>query len=366
MKNTWKFLLVGSLVGLLAVGGNAQEQTLGVQDVPKAPTIAPNPNPDERKIPLDNAETGNSMTSPKTSKDLLYFGMEAAKKGDYSAAFNFFTQACDNGNPAGCFAVGTMYMNGVGIQTDIQKAERYYQLGCSGGDATACSNLAMIYDYKEQASASDKEKALQLYMTGCQGGDALACNNLAYMYANGDGVQKDYYKAMQYYKYSCDAGSDLGCYNLGLLTNTNNIYGYNRANLTIVDMNYLACNAGDIGGCANLGWIYANGLNGAPVSYYYAARYFNIACNGGNVGSCNNLAVLYQKGLGVTQDTQRALDLFSYSCNLGHQKSCDNYRIYKQQLSSGKRMDQGAFFFPNDPKMGKKPPLGKDPKNKAR
>lgn len=340
----------------------AQDQDLSVRDTPKAPTIAPNPNPDERKIPLDNPETGNSMTSPKTSKDLLYFGMEAAKKGNYAAAFDFFVQSCDSGNPAGCFAVGTMYMNGVGIQTDLQKAERYYQLGCSGGDATACSNLAMIYDYKEQASASDKEKALQLYMTGCQGGDVLACNNLAYMYANGDGVPKDYFKAIQYYKFACEAGSDLGCYNLGLLSNTNNIYGYNRANLTLVDMNYLACNAGDIGGCANLGWIYANGLSGAPVSYYYAARYFEKACNGGNVSSCNNLAVLYQKGLGVTQDTQRALDLFAYTCNLGHQKGCDNYRIFKQQLHGSKKSDNGALFFPNDPKLGKQPMLGKDPK----
>nr|WP_245941829.1 tetratricopeptide repeat protein [Helicobacter anseris] len=340
----------------------AQDQNLSVQDTPKAPTIAPNPNPDERKIPLDNPETGSSMTSPKTSKDLLYFGMEAVKKGNYAAAFDFFVQSCDSGNPAGCFAVGTMYMNGVGIQTDLQKAERYYQLGCSGGDATACSNLAMIYDYKEQASASDKEKALQLYMTGCQGGDVLACNNLAYMYANGDGVPKDYFKAIQYYKFACEAGSDLGCYNLGLLSNTNNIYGYNRANLTLVDMNYLACNAGDIGGCANLGWIYANGLSGAPVSYYYAARYFEKACNGGNIGSCNNLAVLYQKGLGVTQDTQRALDLFAYTCNLGHQKGCDNYRIFKQQLQGSRKPNNGALFFPNDPKLGKQPMLGKDPR----
>ncbi|WP_332908892.1 tetratricopeptide repeat protein [Helicobacter anatolicus] len=360
-----KFFIV---LALLFCIGFADEQSIdgnqgmSVQDAPKAPTIAPNPKPDERKIPLDNPSTGNSLTSPKSAKDALSFGIEAAEKGDYKSAFRFFTQACDNGNPAGCFAIGTMYMNGVGIHTNIQKAERYYQMGCSGGDPSACSSLAMIYDRKEQANANDKEKAIQLYMTACQGGDVMACNNLAYMYANGDGVQKDYFKALQYYKFACDAGSDLGCYNLGLLSNTNNVYGYDRAKLTVVDLNYIACNAGDITGCANLGWIYANGLSGAPVSYYYASHYFNIACNSGNLSSCNNLAVLYQKGLGVTQDTQRALDLFGYTCNLGYQRGCDNYRIYKQQLTGNSKKNTGPFFFPNDPKIGKIPNMGKDPR----
>lgn len=337
------------ILGLLIINMSYGEDNDGNQN--KAPTIAPNPAPDDPR----------ALTSPQTTKDYLRFGMDAAKKQDYKSAFKYFKQACDNGDPAGCFAIGTMYANGVGILTNLDKAERYYEMGCSGGDATACSSLATIYDSKDQASVSDKKKAVELYMTACQGGDVIACNNLAYMYANGDGVQKDYYKAMNYYKYACDSGSDLGCYNLGLLTNTNNIYGYNRANLTPVDLNYLACNAGDIKGCANLGWIYANGLSGAPVSYHYAARYFNQACLAGDIPSCNNLAVLYQKGLGVPQDTQRALDLYSYACNSGHQKACDNYRIYKQQLIGGRRPDHGALFFPNNPNLGKKPPLGKDP-----
>ena len=263
------------ILGLLIINMSYGEDGDGNQN--KAPTIAPNPAPDDPR----------ALTSPQTTKDYLRFGMDAAKKQDYKSAFKYFKQACDNGDPAGCFAIGTMYANGVGILTNLDKAERYYEMGCSGGDATACSSLATIYDSKDQASVSDKKKAVELYMTACQGGDVIACNNLAYMYANG--------------------------------------------------------------------------LSGAPVSYHYAARYFNQACLAGDIPSCNNLAVLYQKGLGVPQDTQRALDLYSYACNSGHQKACDNYRIYKQQLIGGRRPDHGALFFPNNPNLGKKPPLGKDP-----
>lgn len=310
------------------------------------PILAPNPEPD---TPITQKPTPitDHLTPPDVVEGILEAGIKAAKEGDYKTAFKLFSQSCDQGNPAGCFAVGTMYMNGVGIQTDIQKATRYYEMGCSGGDATACSNLAMIYDYQKKADLNNKEKAAELYMTGCQGGDVLACNNLAWMYANGEGVQKDYFKALQYYKFACEAGSDMACYNLGLMSNTNNVYGADRAKLGLVDLNYLACNAGDISGCANLGWMYANGKSGAPVSFFYAAKYFQIACDGGMLGSCNNLGVLYQRGLGVTQDSQRALDLFAYVCDNGLQSGCDNYRIFKQQLLYPK-IENKNFFLPKN------------------
>ncbi|MDU7693462.1 MAG: SEL1-like repeat protein [Helicobacter sp.] len=359
-----KFTIIASLLAPIAL--QAMDTPPGVNvdgdgnPLPKsgAPTLAPNPQSQDPMLPNPSPD----LTNPTTAKNYLDFGIEAAKKQDYKAAFSFFTQACDNGDPAGCFALGTMFVNGIGIQKDLQKAERYYEVGCSGGDPTACSALASIYDKKRNASFDDKQKAIELYMTGCSGGDLVACNNLAYSYAQGDGVKKDYFKALQYYRYSCDGGNDIGCYNLGLLSNTNNIYGYDRANLTPADLNYIACNAGDIKGCANLGWIYANGLAGAPVSYFYAGQYFKKACDASDIPSCNNLAVLYQRGLGVTQDTKKALDLFAFTCNAGNQAGCNNYKIFKDQLSSRRSYDSGELFFPNDPKLGKRPFLGRDPR----
>lgn len=338
------------------------------EDMPPGVTVDADGNPLPQKSAPDPEQalppnlTDPAMTPPARAKNYLDFGISAAKNQDFATAFDFFKKACDSGNPAGCFALGTMYVNGIGIQNDLQKAERYYELGCAGGDPTACSALASIYDKKRDASLDDKQKALELYLTGCAGGDLIACNNVAYAYANGDGVKKDYFKALQYYRYSCDGGNDLGCYNLGLLSNTNNIYGYDRANLTPVDLNYIACNAGDIKGCANLGWIYANGLSGAPVSYFYAGQFFKKACDAGDIPSCNNLGVLYQKGLGVTQNTNRALDLFAYVCNVGNQSGCENYKIFKDQLSRNPRINSGNLFFPNDPKLGRKPFLGRDPR----
>lgn len=296
-----------------------------------------NPNADFRNrdsldsLPHDYPLT-DRLNSSSMSEAQVKNGLEFAKDGDLVNAFKSFKKACEAGNAAGCFGLGTMYANGKGVDLSIAKAKKYYELGCGAGDMNSCTNLAMLYADDQKASKRDKEMAVQFYMTACQGGDAIACNNLGFMYANGDGVTKNYFTSLQYYKLSCSYGSNLGCYNLGLATNTNNMSGKNKDQLSQADINYTACNAGDIKACSNLGFMYANGKGNAPQSYVYAAKYFKKACEAGDVISCSNMGVLYQKGLGVVQNIPYALDLYTYACNAGLQEACDNYRILKQDL----------------------------------
>lgn len=294
------------------------------------------------------------LTAPDIPTAQLNAAIDAAKKNDFVTAFGLFKKACEGGNPSGCFGLGTMYVAGKGVDVNLEKAQRYYEMGCSAGDPTSCTNLAMLYNDKTNASKDDKELAVQFYITACQGGDAIACNNLGFMYANGDGVNKDFFTAIRYYKLACNGGSNLGCYNLGLMSNTKNIYGKNKHALSKADLNYVACNAGDIKGCANLGYMYANALEGVPLSYAYAAKYFKMACDSADVKSCNNLGVLYQKGLGVTQNTSYALDLYAYTCNAGLQQGCDNYRILKKDLEINPHPTYNI-----KPQPSKKPPFYK-------
>ncbi|NGP56743.1 HP0628 family Sel1-like repeat protein, partial [Helicobacter pylori] len=58
-----------------------------------------------------------------------------------------------------------------------------------------------------------------------------------------------------------------------------------------------------------------------------------------------NLGVLYQKGLGVPQDDQRALDLFSYACDNGFESSCRNYGNFKEHLLRV-NPNYGRLFMP--------------------
>ena len=313
--------LSGNSAQVGQVGNDANNQANSTNQAPQQADLLPH------QYPL-----ADRLTSPDVPTAQLKAGIEFAKNGDFQNAYDSFKKSCKGGNPSGCFAIGTMYATGKGVDTNIRRAKKYYEMGCSAGDPTSCTNLAMLYNDDKGATKDDKELAAQYYMSACEGGDSIACNNLGFMYANGDGLAKDFFSAIKYYKLACEGGSNLGCYNLGLLSNTKNIYGKNKNELSQADLNYAACNAGDIVGCSNLGWMYANGTDEVPLSYAYAAKYFKRACEARDVKSCSNLGVLYQKGLGVVQDTKYALDLYIYACNAGLQQACDNYRIFKEDL----------------------------------
>lgn len=103
--------------------------------------------------------------------------------------------------------------------------------------------------------------------------------------------------------------------------------------MSYVEMNYVACQQGDIIGCGNLGWMYATGSNGADKNYYNAAKYFTLACDSGHIQSCNNLGVLYDGGFGVRQDKRKAIELFGLACDYGIESGCNNYSLIKTRGS---------------------------------
>lgn len=282
---------------------------------------------------IGSAPLDDMLENVNQSNTALKAAMSFAKEGDYESALGLFAQSCEQGNAAGCFGTGLIYMYGASSgMPEPQKAANYYYKACTGGDAVACANLAMAYD-NGQGVKEDKVQAAQLYEVACQGGDSLGCTNAGWMYANGVGVKKDYQKSLAYYNSACQLGSDLGCYNLGLMTNTYNVYGMTKDKMGYVEMNYVACQQGDIVGCGNLGWMYATGSNGADKNYYNAAKYFTLACDSGHIQSCNNLGVLYDGGFGVRQNKRKAIELFGLACDYGIESGCNNYSLMKTKGS---------------------------------
>lgn len=351
MKKIWLLLVSLAIVASLGYGEpqDTQGATIqtnpmenGFQPVASTPDPLPLPPLADNDMPsllgsqpltpanqIGSAPIESMLEVVNESNTSLKLAMDFAKSGDYQSALDLFVRSCDQGNAAGCFGSGLIYMYGAsnGVP-DPQKAVDYYYKACTGGDAVACANLAMAYDNGDGVK-EDKAQASQLYVVACQGGDSLGCTNAGWMYANGVGVKKDYQKALAYYNSACQLGSDLGCYNLGLMSNTYNIYGMTKDKMSYVEMNYIACQQGDIVGCGNLGWMYATGSNGAEQSYYNAAKYFTLACDSGHIQSCNNLGVLYDGGLGVRQDKRKAIELFGLACDYGIESGCHNFSLMR-------------------------------------
>ncbi|WP_334091167.1 tetratricopeptide repeat protein, partial [Helicobacter typhlonius] len=123
----------------------------------------------------------NMLDNVNQSNTLLKAAMGFAKDGDYESALGLFAQSCEQGNAAGCFGTGLIYMYGANTgMPNPQKAVTYYYKACVGGDAVACANLAMAYD-NGNGIKEDKEQAAQLYEVACQGGDSLGCTNAGWM-----------------------------------------------------------------------------------------------------------------------------------------------------------------------------------------
>lgn len=96
------------------------------------------------------------------------------KLESYTQAYNMYKRSCDKGFMASCYNLAMLYVNGLGVANDIQKANRIFFEAC----------------------VNDEEQS---------------CYNLAISYKDGIGVKADRLKAKEFFKKACDLGMEPGC-----------------------------------------------------------------------------------------------------------------------------------------------------------
>jgi hypothetical protein len=140
-----------------------------------------------------------------------------------------FIQACTLGNNAGCqnaitVKVGTgavqqgsptltdwpvVLRTGKGALPDSTPAE-FYSRACDQGWPTGCYDLAATY-LQGKTVPRDPMRAAVAYETACEAGMANACSDLGLMYYSADGVSSDRARGLEYLKRACDLGSTRAC-----------------------------------------------------------------------------------------------------------------------------------------------------------
>src|ERR1700758_4161797 len=117
------------------------------------------------QIPKDSADLGSTTTDRSKQSNIVPLG-SLRNEGLYNRGL-------------------AMYRKG-----EYAKAARIYQESCNGGNGSACTNLAYLY---ERGLGVDKDESVSasLYRQGCDANDAQGCSNLALMYLQGRGVEKD-------------------------------------------------------------------------------------------------------------------------------------------------------------------------------
>jgi hypothetical protein len=182
------------------------------------PATTPAP-PASNSSGANETQPGNTPSAPKPAANganLYNQGISSYKIQDFSTAENLWQQACDAGEPKGCFGVGVMYEDGKGVAKNVKRAVELYRRACDQKYALGCYNLGLMYG-NGRGVPKDLKRAAELYGRACDGGHAAACNNLGIQYANGQGVPHDDQKAAELYKRSCNAGDAAGCKNLARL-----------------------------------------------------------------------------------------------------------------------------------------------------
>lgn len=145
---------------------------------------------------------------------------------------------------------------------------------CQGGDSDYQTGNR-FYEKKNYANA------LTFFQRAANGGNTDAQNNLGVMYHYGEGSVKDYSKAAEWYRKAAEKGHVKAQYNLGIL--------------------------------------YQDKDDFASAAYWYGK-----AAEQGHTKAMTNLATLYHYGIGISQNDDKALELYGKAAGKGDEraKSC--------------------------------------------
>ena len=217
-------------------------------------------------------------TAAEMSGEELYLaGREALDAQDYGKAKDYFQMAADAGNIDGWRGLGTLYINGEGVEMSTEKAMEYYQMAAERGDAKSMYNIALTY-LDGQGVEKDTGRMIEYFEKSGDHGFAEAWTILGNIFQYGQEVEHDIGRAAEYYRKAAELDDSSACYTLAVM--------------------------------------YFGG-EGVEQDYGRAAEYYQKAADLGMVQALSDLGMMYSIGTGMEKDDERALDYFTQAAELG-------------------------------------------------
>jgi len=135
---------------------------------------------------------------------LIPFGVKADfitgekyfQEKNYSAAFNAFLPEANKGDYRSQYYVGYLYLYGLGVTQNSEKAIEYLTASANKNYGDAQSLLGYLYD-EGSVVPLNKKKAVEFYRLAADQGDSGAMLNLGLAYYMGNGVSRDIPKAIE-------------------------------------------------------------------------------------------------------------------------------------------------------------------------
>jgi hypothetical protein len=118
--------------------------------------------------------------------------------------------ACDRGDGASCFLLGSMFSAGAGVSNNPALAFELFQKSCEVGWWRGCGRLGVSY-LNGQGTAVNPGLAIANFEKGCQGQNAASCLEAAQFYRSGRGGYKLEALARRRLQQACDLGLQNAC-----------------------------------------------------------------------------------------------------------------------------------------------------------
>ncbi len=254
--------------------------------------------------------------------------------------------ACAANDAKGCERLAIVYAKGLGVAKNMYKSFELYAKSCELGDGWSCG---MAGDMLKSGEGTAKNLALstQYYKKGCSLNSGLSCNDLGNSYLHGRGIIKDINQALvefkkaislgndaynnlgfayeslgdenraeSNYKKGCDLKNKIGCYNLANLYDKNENFSFSYPYYV------LACNYGEPDGCNDATMVIFNKKEGVHESEKTMFALASRSCDLGDKTGCANLGYLYKNGMGVAQNMTQSSKYYQKACQLGDKESC--------------------------------------------
>lgn len=135
-------------------------------------------------------------------------------KCDYNKAFKYATVAAENEETNGYLILATLYLNGWGVEKNVNLALENYKMAAADGDETAMNQIGYIYMGDEGIDANH-EQSFYWFNEAANKGSDVGMSNLGHCYKNGFGVEEDAEKAAECFKKAAEMGYEEAMIELG-------------------------------------------------------------------------------------------------------------------------------------------------------
>lgn len=211
-------------------------------------------------------------------------------------AHRLFQKAAKENNPVAEYNLGLLYLNGRGVQKNIDIATNWLRRAAGHGYVDAQFDLSQI-EIKQKNYAD----AAVLLQSAADAGHIISAYNLGVMYAEGQGVPRNDKMAVQYFERAAKSNFAKAQHNLGKMYwhGTGVSKDPDKARTLFL----AAMKEGDLDATATIAEMHRMGA-GFPVDLKKSASLYEMSAKQGHAHSQFMIGLLYGKGEGVIKNEQ--------------------------------------------------------------